>query len=56
MIVTWEGLALLASWWLTTVGAAIWIERRLAKMEVDIAWLITAEQRRLRTSDTAGGH
>lgn len=50
MIVTWEGLALLVSWWITTAGAAVWIERRLAKMEANIAWLIQSEQRRERVA------
>lgn len=48
MIVTWEGLALLLGWWLTTVGGVAWIERRLSKMESDINWLIQAQQRRER--------
>lgn len=48
MIVTWEGLALLLGWWLTTVAGVAWIERRLSKMESAIAALIQSEQRRER--------
>lgn len=53
MIFTWEQIALIVSWWFTTIGGAVWIERRLARMERDISWLIGAEQRRARVIDVA---
>lgn len=52
VIVTWEGLALLLGWWLTTVAGVAWIERRLSKMESSIAMLIQVEQRRERMGDS----
>lgn len=50
MIVTWEGLALLFGWWFSTIVGVAWIERRLAKMEANIVWLINSEQRRDRVT------
>lgn len=51
MILTWEGLALLAGWWVTTIGAALWLERRLARLESDVRWLTEMLTRRQRLNN-----
>lgn len=56
MILTWEAVILLSTWWVTTIGAALWIERRLSRLETDLKWLIEREIRRSRYSDEQHHH
>lgn len=51
MIVTWETLTLLLSWLFGVTATAIWIERRIAKMESNIALLMQREKQRKHTTD-----
>lgn len=53
MVLSWEAAALLATWWLTSIGAALWIERRLARLEADVRWLTELLSRRERMQNVS---
>ena len=39
MLLTWEAAAVLISWMLIVITAAVWIERRLSRLERDVHWI-----------------